>query len=145
MRMGPARPGENRRLATSLEVAGETIGQWSANWWQYAYSFSVPNDPFTDTTGVNANLNQSGPVFYINQGAAPVVSRSFTVPAGTNLLVSIIAVELSQAELGFDQTDAQIRAATTAQANLINSLHATPDVPVSNIFGSVATRRAAGW
>lgn len=44
-------------------VAGKTIGEWSADWWNWANSIS-PNI-FNDATGAQANENQSGPVFFV--------------------------------------------------------------------------------
>ena len=52
-------------LPAGSTVAGKTIGAWSGDWWRWAVSFSQPNDPFTDATGSRANLNQSGPVFFL--------------------------------------------------------------------------------
>ena len=32
-------------------VAGEPLGHWTAYFWQWAYSFSMPHDPFSDPAG----------------------------------------------------------------------------------------------
>lgn len=113
-------------------VAGKTIGEWSTNWWRWAAALAPPGDPFTDTTGEFANVNQSGPVFFLAGSPGGSRSRHFQVPANTYLLVPLLVGEYSQLELGFDKTAAQIRQAAQQQANQIDSLHATLDgTPIS--------------
>lgn len=122
---------------TGATVAGKTIGAWSGNWWQWAAGFAPPGDPFTDTTGAAANKNQSGPVFYLAGSPGGNVSRSYTVPPNTYLLVPLLVGELSQLEVGFNQTEAQVRQAAKNQADQINSLHATLDgvaIPSATLF-----------
>src|SRR5262249_6924837 len=94
-------------------------------------------DPFTDTTGQYANVNQSGPVFFLAGSDGGSMIRHFHVPAHPYILVPLLVGELSQLELGFDKTAAYIRQAAQQQANQIDSLHATLDgVPVAqtNLF-----------
>jgi hypothetical protein len=76
-------------------VAGKTVSQWTADWWNWAVAEPTGSDPFTDTTGASATLNQSGPVFFVGgqgNGANGPVSRSFTVPGGKFLLVPLVNV-----------------------------------------------------
>lgn len=107
-------------------VIGKTIGAWSGAWWQWAAALAPPNDPFTDTTGASAGRNQSGPVFFL-AGSTGSGIRHFTVPANTYLLVPLFVGELSQLELSFSYTEAQVKQAAKQQADQINSLHATLD------------------
>lgn len=107
-------------------VAGKTIAAWSAEWWKWAAPLAPPGDPFTDQTGAFANTNQSGPVFYL-AGSENTSSRTFSVPSDKFVLVPLVAGELSQLELGFGKTEAQIKAAAKSQMDQINSLHATLD------------------
>jgi hypothetical protein len=70
-------------------VAGKTIGQWTADWWNWAGSIS-PN-VFVDTTGALATKNQSGPVFFVaGTSGGPAVTRSFTIPANKFVLFPLI-------------------------------------------------------
>jgi hypothetical protein len=112
---------------TGATVAGKTIGEWSALWWQWAAALAPPGDPFTDTTGAFAEVNQAGPVFFLAGSPGGSNRRQFEVPTNTCLLVPLLASEWSQLELGFDQTATQIRQAAQQLANKINSLHATLD------------------
>ena len=109
-------------LPPGSTVAGRTIGEYTADWWRWALSFTAPNDPFTDPTGALANLNQSGPVFFVAGTTGGAAERTFTVPAGTHLLVPLLVGELSQLEIGFDQTPVQVRQAAREQADQIDSL-----------------------
>lgn len=114
-------------------VAGKTVSAWTTNWWQWAAALAPPGDPFTDQTGAAANKNQSGPVFYLAGNTGGSSTRSYTVPGNTYLLVPLLVGEYSQLELGFAQTEAQIKAAAKNQADQIDSLHATLDgVPISS-------------
>ena len=71
-------------------VAGKPIGEWTADWWNWANSVS-PN-VFNDTTGAQANDNQSGPVFFVagTSSGSPAVTRNFTVPQGKYVLFPLI-------------------------------------------------------
>ena len=87
-------------LPSHSTVAGKTIGEWSVDWWQWALSFSTPNDPFTDPTGVKAGLKQSGPVFFLAGTPGGSSTRSFAVPLGKYVMVPLLVGELSQLEIG---------------------------------------------
>ena len=108
-------------------VAGKTIGEWTAPWWRWAAALAPPGDPFTDTTGQFAGVNQSGPVFFLAGIPGGTGSRRFQVPTNTYVLLPLRVGEWSQLELGFDKTAAEIRQAAQQQANQIDSLHATLD------------------
>ena len=72
------------------EVAGKTIGEWTGEWWKWAFSQSVPMDAFTDQTGENANVNQSGPVFFVAGTTGGEATRSFNVPSNKYLLFPLV-------------------------------------------------------
>src|SRR5438067_362973 len=44
-------------------VAGETYGEWSAEWWQWAFSLPVDQHPLFDTA--DCSEGQSGPVWFL--------------------------------------------------------------------------------
>lgn len=123
-------------LPAGSSVAGKTIGEWSAESWKWSISFAMPDDPFTDATGANANLGQSGPVFFVAGNVGQFTERDFTVPVGVYLLLPLLSGELSQLEIGFDKTAAEVRQAAKDQADMIDSLHATINgVDVPDLFG----------
>lgn len=86
-------------------VAGKTIGEWHVEFWKWANSQSVPNDAFTDETGANAGVGQSGPVWFIGgttdaNPADGFVTRSFTVPGDKYLFFPLLNGAFSEAETG---------------------------------------------
>jgi hypothetical protein len=90
-------------------VFGMTYGEWSAVWWQWAFSIPVPTNPTYDTTGQNCGVKQSQPVFFLAGSAtgAPV-TRACTVPSTTPLFFPMTNVECSNVEAPpfFGATDA---------------------------------------
>jgi len=74
---------------------GHTYGEWSARWWQWAYSIPVPVSPLFDETGAAAGSGQSGPVWFLAgvfnvSGAA---ERTVTVPHGKALFIPMLNAE----------------------------------------------------
>jgi hypothetical protein len=70
---------------------GNTYGEWSAEWWQWALSIPAADSPISDTTGANCTQQQSGPIFYLaGTSGGPAVTRSCTVPAGKGLFFPIL-------------------------------------------------------
>jgi hypothetical protein len=74
---------------------GRSYGEWSAKWWQWAYSTPAPHNPLLDETGADCGRGQSGKVFYL-AGVLNVTgsaTRNCDVPAGKALLFPIINAE----------------------------------------------------
>lgn len=70
-------------FAPHSTVAGATLGEWSARWWQWAASIPAAVNPILDTTGADASQGQSGPVFYLaGSGSTDPVVRNIQLPAG---------------------------------------------------------------
>jgi hypothetical protein len=101
-------------------VEGDTIGGWTAGWWQWALSQSVPNDAFS---GNNASVGQAGPVFYIAGTTGGSATRSFTVPGDKFLLVPLINI----VEAGPASAETTLRAAAASFIATVDSLFATID------------------
>jgi len=73
-------------------VDGATLGEWSARWHQWALSFPNSQSPVTDTTGKNADLGQSGPVYFLAGtflGGEPTVRTQVRIPAGKDIFFPI--------------------------------------------------------
>ncbi len=101
-------------------VEGKTIGDWTAGWWQWALSQSVPNDAFS---GNNASVGQAGPVFYIAGTTGGSATRSFTVPGDKFLLVPLINVVVP----GPASAETSLRADAASFIATVDSLFATID------------------
>jgi hypothetical protein len=77
---------------------GASYGEWSAGWWQWAFSLPFDGHPLNDLTGADASSGQSGHVWFLgglwwpNDGTPPpgTVTRHITVPAGTALFFPIV-------------------------------------------------------
>ena len=69
---------------------GQTYGEWSVLWWQWALGIPAANNPVTDTTGEFAGVGQSGPVWFL-AGAfgSSVVERTFAMPAGKAIFMPV--------------------------------------------------------
>ena len=115
---------------------GLTYGEWSAKWWQWAYSLPVTQNPFFDETGcANGANGQSGPVWFltgvINSSGTAV--RNCTVPAGKMIFFPILNVECATLE-GNGSTEAELRACTDSFMNFVTSVAADIDsVQVADI------------
>ncbi len=132
----PVTPHSSLIYAPHSTVKGKTIGEWTGDWWKWALSFSAPNDPFGDPSGAKAGLHQKGPVFFVGAPVNSVANGSFDVPGDEPILVSVVDGELSQHEIGFDKTAAQVAQAASEQLDAvdISLFHASIDgQAVSNL------------
>jgi len=86
-------------LTTGAQVAGRTYGEWSAAWWQWAFSLSVTDHPLFDTTGEDAGRGQSGAVWFLGGvfSESGTATREVMVPPGKFLFFPILNVEVSNA------------------------------------------------
>lgn len=73
---------------------GTSLGGWAAAWWQWALSFPAEHSPLFDDTCANADLGQSGPVYFLAGAFSTYpVSRNITVPAGKALFFPVVNSE----------------------------------------------------
>src|SRR5262245_48651414 len=72
---------------------GQTYGEWSAAWWQWASSISVDHNPILDQTGADAAVGQAGHVWFLAGNAGGTTERTVTVPAGTALFFPIVTFD----------------------------------------------------
>lgn len=109
--------------APGSTVEGQTIGEWTANWWQWAFSQSMPNDAFTDATGANAAVGQTGPVFFVAGTTGGTATRSFTVPGDRFLLVPLINITA----IGLPSDEAALRSVAASFVDNVTNLTAVID------------------
>jgi hypothetical protein len=81
-------------LSPGASVAGKSITEWTADWWTWGMQAPFVANPLLDATGAFANQNNNGPVFFIGGNFTPnaVITRNFTVPAGTPILLPMLNV-----------------------------------------------------
>ena len=69
---------------------GQTCGEWSAQWWQWALSIPADRNPLLDPTGQDAAIGQTGNVWFLAGTAGGTAERAVTVPAGKALFFPIL-------------------------------------------------------
>jgi hypothetical protein len=112
----------------------------SAQWWQWALSQPVTNNPATtnplvDTTGAAAHNGQpeQGNVFFLaglisfNAGLVAQAERTITIPTGTRLFFPILNSEQDNVGVNPPLSVAELRALAAFGVNSVTSLFATID------------------
>lgn len=137
-------------LPPQAAAYGQTYGEWSARWWQWAVSFPEELNPVIDETGENCGVGQSGPVWFLAGTFGQTAERTCSVPSGKALLIPIVnafwlapadvefAVWLADDVLGLDSsslTDGELmRLAAQWQIDHSHDLSCTIDgEPVRNL------------
>ena len=115
---------------------GKTYGQWSAEWWKWAFSLPVDQNPYFDEGGCQHGANgQSGPVWFLTGvvNVSGTAERTCSVPAGKALFFPLLNVECSTVE-GNGATEAELRNCTDFYMNLVTDLFCEVDgVPVKDL------------
>jgi hypothetical protein len=72
------------------KVLDKTFGQWSALWWQWAYSIPKSSNPMIDPTGAFCDVGQEGPVWFLAGVLwGGTAERTCTIPQGKYILFPI--------------------------------------------------------
>ena len=70
---------------------GNSYGEWSARWWQWAFSIPRATNPGLDETGAHCAEGQSGPVWFLaGSYFGGTFHRACTVPAEKALFFPIV-------------------------------------------------------
>jgi hypothetical protein len=93
-------------LPPNSKPYGLSYGEWSAKWWQWAYSLPVNNHPLFDTA--DCGTGQSGKVWFLGASfvstttpsgeVVSIATRDCTVPTGKALFFPIVNSEASTVE-----------------------------------------------
>jgi hypothetical protein len=89
---GAAIAPSNALAQAEPKVLGKTIGEWSAEWWKWAFAIPVSTNPISTNPmlGGDCAQGQKGPVWFLAgvwQGGTAI--RSCTVPGGKYILFPI--------------------------------------------------------
>jgi hypothetical protein len=140
-------PGASARASSNPGIvppdssyAHKTYGQWSAAWWQWAYSIPAPNNPLLDETGAKCGVSQSGSVWFLvgvlNASGTAVRDRC-TVPAGEALFFPVVNAEWDnylQCVPPTSYTVDQLRSIVKTIVDAVTKMSATVDgVSVRNL------------
>jgi len=71
---------------------GKQYSEWSAAWWQWAYSIPADQNPVADSTGEFSDVGQRGPVFFLAGNFGGVTVRECNVPSGKGILLPLFNV-----------------------------------------------------
>ena len=137
------KPGEDdfRVLGLNVIAYGRSYGQWSAEFWKWAFSLPVDHHPLFDTA--DCSYGQSGKVWFLGASFSPSVTtggdviafatRDCTVPAKTALFFPIANAEASTME-GNGETLAELSAAAKGFQDLATNMSCEIDgVPVKDL------------
>ena len=78
-----------RILPINSSPHGQSYGQWTEAWWQWALGAPAAQNPVTDTTGQFAGVGQSGSVWYLGATFGASVERTFSIPSGKTLFMPV--------------------------------------------------------
>jgi hypothetical protein len=106
---------------------GLTYGEWTAKWWQWAYSMPEEDSPIVDENGRNCANNQSGPVWFLAGTGGGAVTRECTIPSDKGILIPIINVECDSAAGPAAETEAELRSCAKADQDTVITKEITID------------------
>jgi hypothetical protein len=109
-------------------VAGETVAQWTQDWWTWVLQSPDTANPTEDPSGAFATNNNSGAMFFIAGTDGGFAERSFTVPSGTPILIPV----LNQ----FDTLDPKAtinKVLTDFQKSVTDMFARVDNIPVDNL------------
>jgi hypothetical protein len=116
------------------EPYGLTYGEWTAKWWQWAYSMQEADSPFVDDTGENCANNQGGPVWFLAGTFGGAVTRECTIPSDKAILTAIINVECDSATDPAFDTESELRSCAKADQDTVITKEITIDgVNIGNL------------
>jgi hypothetical protein len=85
---------------------GNSYGEWSARWWQWALSIPVATNPVLDETGANCAEGQSGPVWFLaGSFFGGTFERTCSIPPGKALFLPIVNAAFGAAVGDCDPTN----------------------------------------
>jgi hypothetical protein len=153
-----------RIIPPNARAFGMTYGEWSAKWWQWAFSLPIDQNPFFDEGGACAHgangQPEPGPVWFLTGviNVSGTAVRNCVVPMGKALFFPLINVECStlEADPFHGNNEAELRACASrfhfgdvfaeidgmAVENLARYLKQSPiftfTVPPNNVLGVTA-------
>jgi hypothetical protein len=118
---------ETRVFSTDSKPYGLTYGEWTAKWWQWAYSIPKDVNPSYDDSGRYCSEGQSGPVWFLTSSYKHKVDRYCNIPAGKSILFTILNSECSFAEFPQLKTEQDLRKCAKEMQDSVIQENATLD------------------
>ncbi len=104
-----------------------TYGEWTARWWQWAYSIPKNIHPAYDDTGKNCAQEQNGPVWFLPGTFGHPVTRMCDIPVGKAILFPILNSECSFAEFPNLKTLSELRTCAKTIQDQVTTFYASID------------------
>jgi hypothetical protein len=104
-----------------------TYGEWTAKWWQWAYSIPEDRNPVADETGENCDEGQSGPVWFLAGTFGGLNVRNCEIPAGKSILFPLMNSACSTLEYPELQTESELRSCAVSLNDGVTELMVTID------------------
>ena len=104
-----------------------SYSDWTAKWWQWAYSVPWDRNPSYDDVGKYCGENQKSPVWFLTQAFEHPVTRTCEIPRGTALLITLLNSECSYAEFPTLKSEQELRDCAKAMQDVVSGMHATLD------------------
>ena len=121
-------------FTTDSAPYGLTYGEWTARWWQWAYSIPKDIHPAYDDSGKYCAQGQSGPAWFLAGTYEHPAERYCTIPAGKAILFPILNSECSYAEFPGLNDEEQLRQCAKQKHDSVVHLEASIDeVPISGL------------
>ena len=113
---------------------GLSYADWTARWWQWAYSIPKDVNPSYDDTGKYCAEGQSGPVWFLTGTYKHPVDRYCTIPVGKAILLTSLNSECSFAEFPNLKTEEQLRQCAKQMQDSVIHLEASVNgVPLTGL------------
>ncbi|HEY6757668.1 MAG TPA: hypothetical protein VI037_09825 [Nitrososphaera sp.] len=104
-----------------------TYGEWTARWWQWAYSTPEDTNPVADITGENCDKGQTGPVWFLAGTFGGLNERNCVIPAGKSILFPVMNAACSKLEYPELQTESELRTCAVSSNDAVTELTVTID------------------
>jgi hypothetical protein len=116
---------------------GQSYGEWSIKWWQWALSIPTDRNPINDDNGKYCATSQNDPnVWFLSGSGGGKVVRDCAIPSGKAIFFPILDVECSYAESPTDKTEADLRKCAHADQDTVSHLTLKIDgIDVQNLTG----------
>ena len=90
----------NPRIIPTYSLAyGNNYPEWTAKWWQWAFSLpNVPGNSFLPTSSFKIEMGQYGNVWFLGGPLGYKLERTFVLPYGKALFIAVINAEASDIE-----------------------------------------------
>ena len=76
--------------APHATVLGQSIVEWTEDWWTWALQAPLATNPLLDPSGADANVDNDEAVHFIAGTFEGTVKRTFDVPEGKPLLIPVV-------------------------------------------------------